>query len=487
MNVELRIDKRKIQNWKDFREVTILVERSLDTYNVTARLENIELYDDDYDYFLNIYETDTFRRLEAELTIKNLTLKGFVDTDDIRIGNRRLALSVLLDEKSILERDIGGLLAPKTSDVLCVIERRSDLVLAATLSVAAVFYLELALRQIKELKSVFIEAVAVAGTGTPTSGIAATALKVAKLILRAVYLATIIVAFVQVFKRLLELIPKPVKQPAINILRAIQNVVQRKGYVVEAPEELRKLWIIGRQAEYYEIIDLIKLLQDISNTRIVVVNKTIRFLPKTVVPFPYANRAFVEFWRFNTEDITGMQVISFAPDFTDFRSMQLAQNIELVYDGVRGFIRKILPVAAAVIKSEESLFDLLLRDAYEFYRRAVAITKGRLAKFETTVGKVLLASEFYVPKLIFSDNLVNISPLQHELLARFIANAYSFKNQAKVYTANMYLSLDEFQFLYESGWPGVRRLSYKPHSGLAEVEYELLATFVEEDRKVVIR
>lgn len=488
MNISLKIDGRPVRDFRDFRDVSIVVERSLETYNVSARLESIELYDEDYDYFRNVYETDTFRRIQAELSIGNFVLKGVVDTDSIRIGNRRLVMSLLLDEKSILERDIGGILVRPTDYVFCILERKTDVISAAVLLLASVFYLELALRQIKEIKSELAEAAAVASVGTPSSPFAAALLKASKIIFRLAYLVVIIVAFVEVMKKLLELIPKEVKMPAINFVRAISSALSQSGYSFEVEDEIRKLYLVGKQAQNYEVIELIKLLQDITNTRLVVFNKNVRLVPRAVVPFPFANRAYDEFWRYNTNEIAGLTVISLTPDFTDHHSLDKPQNIEIFYEGIRGYKKIVLPVSPAKVKEEENFFDRVIKNAFEFYRRAAVITKRKLLSFETKRQRIIIGNEDFVPKLVYADYLATLSDAQHDTLMRFIANRYSQTNiQSEVHFARMHLSVQEFLFLAENGWQGVRRLSYNPHREIAEVEYELPASYVLVDKKLRIR
>ena len=485
--VELYIDKRKQTQFSDFRSIRINVERNEETWNVSANLEGIELYGEDYVRFLQLYELDPYRRIEVELRAGGVVLKGFVDYTSVRVGDGRLTFSAALDEKTRFEREIAGQLIRADGTTLVSVERQIDTALAVAYIVAAALYLEVAIRSVIRIKKDIADVAAILATAGPGAPAASIKLAIVRILLRTIYTGIVLVALARLFEMIVKFIPQPKLIKYAKITNAISRACAKAGYNVVFPPGAEKLFIVSNYVDTIEIVELIKTLQVITNTRLFVNNKIVRFEPRRVVPFPFADRAYTEFWQYNIEEIPGREVISLARDFADFHADELPHNVEIVTEAARGYKRSIIPFAPAKSKVKLSALEAVLNEIIEFFRRAWPFTKNRTVSLRYVANIPVVQDDVFVPRLIYANSLTTYVEADERGLLDYIAKNYTeARREAKRYEAKMFLSLEEFSNLAQAGWPGVVRMSYTPATETAEVTYEMPASYTTRERSIFI-
>jgi hypothetical protein len=473
--IELYVGGQRVTEWSKWETAELNVTRDAERFSIEASIDNVVLLDQAYQAVDAAFRNGQYKPVRVRLKLGGgLTWEGLIEASRAKWGRNRMVVSITIDELALFERAVMGRRPSTIASVEVALEREADYATVAALLAAAMLLLYTIIKESSDLARDIANAVAHAAGGA-TGPIAAAIFQAVVFAIRALFIAALAAAFIEVLDQLIALLPTRKPTKAINLYDAITDVTQAAGYTASLPSELKKIWLIGDYVDTLEATELIGLARRILNAQIYMANGTLRFA-SLYRPFPLHNVAYTEFYRMNTDDFTGRTIIGLLRDFTDRFSSGLPHNVEIAYSGFMGLDRQTIEYAPAKVKTQPSKLDGLASFLNRILGAARRIVRSVRVPDPMPPGNIIVGSDYFEAKIIMAEGLTGLDAGAETALHRFIADRYQ-KKLAEVYeSVRIPFTENDYTSLAQQGFPGVRRLRWAINSDYAEVDYEMPTT-----------
>jgi len=470
--IELIVNGRQVGEWSRWEEAEIVVSRSDERLSVGATIEGVQLLDDAYTAVNNALVANRYRPVKVTLRHSGVVWTGIIDASKARWGRNRMVVDIEIDELSLFERDVAGRMPRVGFNYVVALEREGDRGAVAASLASCLLLLYAIIREIRDLKEFIANAAAHAGGGA-SGPIAATAYKIAIVVIRAVFIATLAIALWNIIEELIKLLPAPKTTRALNLGEAIRDVVSAAGYSVSVPTGLDNIWLIGDTVDTIEATELIVLAAKLLNARIFMYNRQLRFAP-SVSNFPLHNIAYTEFYSINTDEFNGYNLISLTRDYTDRFSLGLPHAAEIRFDGYMGYNRIDIPFSPGKAKLSLTELDRLVNVFYDVINTANRILRRRANRPSIQLGTIIVGNEYISPKIIMAGRLDGLTEESNTALLRFVADNYTPKLCRVYQGVRIPFTVANYQNLALQGFAGIKNMRWAINGDYAEVDYYVI-------------
>jgi len=472
--IELFVNGQRVTEWSRWETAELNVTRDAERLSIEASIDGVTLLDQAYEAVDAAFRNNQYKPVRVRIRLGGLTWEGLIEASKAKWGQKRMVVSITIDELALFERAVMGRRPTTIASVEVALERDADYATIAALLVSAMLLLYTIIKESRDLATDIANALAHAAGGV-SGPAAAGVFTAAVLIIRTAFIVALSAALIEVFDQLIALLPTRKRTKAINLYDAINDITQAAGYTASLPAELRKIWLIGDYVDTLEATELINLARRLLNTQIYVANGTLRFANQ-YRPFPLHNVAYTEFYRMNTDDFTGRTIFGLLRDFTDRFTNEIPHNVEIAYAGFMGLDRQEIEYSPAKVKTQPSKLDGLASFLNRILGAARRIVRSVRVPDPMPPGNIIVGSDYFNTKIIMAEGLTGLDANAETALHRFIADRYQ-KRLAEVYEGvRIPFTEQDYTNLAQQGFPGVRRLRWAINSDYAEVDYEMPTT-----------
>jgi len=469
--IELIVQGRSLTEWTNWETAVINVSRDPQKLTIQSSISGVQLLDEAYTFVDNLFRANNYKPIRVLLRHSGLTWRGVIDADKAKWGRNRMVVDIEIDELGLFERDIAGKRPRRVATIEVALEREGDRGVVASYLAAAMLLTYTMVQETRLLATDIANAVAHAAGGA-TGPAAAAVFKAALIAIRAAFVALLAASLITILDELIKLLPTRKKTKCINLAEAIEDVCSQGGYSATIPQELRKVWLIGDYVDIYEATELINLASNLLSVRAFVTGNTLRF-SSAFLDFPFANIAYTEYYRYNTEDFAGYTLISLSRDFSDRFSNGIPHAVEVRFAGFRGFERRDIKESPAKVKTRITDLDRLTRLLEKALSLARRIIRRVRVPSPAPVGLALVGSEYFNTKIVYANSPTALAETDETALLRIIQQRFTPKLMRVYENVRLPFTASDYQFLSSQGFPGVRNLRWAINSDYAEVDYEV--------------
>ena len=315
-------------------------------------------------------------------------------------------------------------------------------------------------------------------TGPLSSSMASAALAV----LRALYIAALVVALVNLVREVINLLMRIEQTKAFRLLDALQAIAQQAGYTLQAPAWLRDVWVVGDAADLNEATELFMIAKQLTRSVLFGVGTQLRLVPAGGT-FPSAlRRAWEEGYRYNTEEIPRRELITLVRDAADSWSITAPAAVEVDRPGMLGYRRVDVAKATGRNAGEHAHKGLILA-----FLNVLSVFSRRIrnirAQWQDSEGYLIVEREGFAEKLVYAQSKTQVE--QRKLLERVQAHYANRRLEKRYEDVRIPLTVQDFQTLLAQGFPGVVSLRWLPVEGWAEVTYSVETKTLQETIRIV--
>jgi hypothetical protein len=470
--IELIVQGRPVTEWSRWTEAEITIARTDERFSISSAIEGVQLLDEAFRVVDGALRANRYKPLRVVLRHSGATWTGVIDASRAKWGRNRMVVDIEIDELALFERDVAGRMPRVGFNYTLALEREGDRGAVAASLASCLLLLYAIIREVRDLKEFIANAVAHAAGGA-TGPAAAAAYKIAVVVIRVVFIATLAIALWNIVTELLKLLPAPKTTRAINLREAILDVVSTAGYSAVLPPELGKIWLVGDTVDTIEATELIILAARLLNARIYMFNRELRFA-SGVTSFPLHNVAFTEFYSINTDEFAGYNLVTLARDHTDKFSLGLPHAAEVRFQGYAGYNRVDISYSPGRPKLSLTDVDRLVNIFYDTIRAANRILRRRLDPPSIRTGVLIVGNEYFAPKIVMADALDGLTEQTSPALLSFVADRYTPKLCRVYEQVQLPFSVADYSRLSSLGFPGVKNLRWSINSDLAKADYYIV-------------
>lgn len=475
MNVELRINGRRIQDWDTWPGTVITVRRDTEALTLAAQLENIKLIGADAAFVAS----QPTAVLNVELTHAGETVRGRVYPGEVRYGRDYVVLSAELDGTTLFTRLVEGRLLDESvrRDVRVLVSPREDKALVLTLVVSIFIVTYITVNEVFDVAktTALIGGITGAGVGGPVSGPIAAAIIA---VLRIVYIAALVLALVELVRELIRLADRIITVRGFRLGDALRYFASQAGMQVQYPSWLDSVWIIGGGIEAWEGGEVFRIAKALTNSYLLVQGTTVRLVQQGG-DFPAAlRRAWEEVYRLNLLDIPRRQLVSLVRDTAEAHCMDIPAAVEIARTQGRGFARVDIPLAPAATSGRRREVEIIRKFLNALARFSQRVRNVQ-AQYQGYENLIVVERDIFTPKVVYASDPEDVSPENARTLLQLVAERYrNIVARRVIEDITVPLSAAEFAQLLQQGFPGVEDMRYYPAEERAEITYSYRDTAI---------
>jgi len=472
-DIRFFIAGQEVSAWVGWHAAELVVQRDTEQLTLAIELQRVKLIADAAQAVRTAFPS--LRPIPARVQWAGLDLQGRIDPAQVFFADDYVLISVRLDELDDFARSVEGRLLDDAwrRDVRIVVAPRVEKATILMLLVSSFVIIYIVIKETFELGRdiAVLLGIAGAGIGGPvSSSIAAAALAV----LRAAYIAALVIALVQLVREMLQLIERIETTRAISLYDALERFTSAAGFNIQTPDWLRQVWLLGGGVEEYEASEVFRLAKQLTRSILYSKNRVIRFIPLAASSFPAAlRRAHEEKYRYNLDEVKRREIISLTRDASDEYTVSAFAAVEIDRPPLRGYERVDIPYAPARAAGDRAVFRFVQR-----FLQVLALFSARIrniqAVFQAARDFVIVERSAFLRKLYYADDPERLT--DEQALLQRVANVYATSRTARIYEARIPFSAADFAALEAAGFAGVRSLRWRVLDEYAEVEYEVLDT-----------
>lgn len=479
--IELYLNGQRVAPHASWHEAEIVVQRDEENYTLAVQLQDVVLVEDAYDFIKQAEQNLSVVIVEAR--IDGIAFKGRLMPHEVVYMRDHVRVRVDLDTAGDFARLVAGRLIPQNiiESFPIVVRPKVDRATVIVLIVSIFIITYITIKEIFELSRDIALLLGIAGAGV-SGPISSTAAAAAIATLRALYIASLVVALVQLVREVINLLTRIDSTKGVRLGVALQAFANSAGFSVQYPSWLDNVWLVGDTIDTTEATEVFSIAKRLTRTALLGIGNQLRFVPLAGT-FPQALRqAWEEGYRYNSDEVPRREIISLVRDAADSWSLSAPAAVEIDRPGMLGYKRIDIPRATgqrAGERREIALVRAFLSVLALFSRRI----RNVQAQYQEAEGYLIVEREGFSEKLVYAQSKSNV---QQELLLQNVQAAYSNRRLEKRFeNVRMPFTAQVFQTLMAAGFAGVRSLRWKAAQGWAEITYAVETKQLNETIRII--